>query len=110
MPPYQSGGDMIENVAWSGTTFRPSPERFEAGTPNIAGAIGFGAAIDYMMSIDREGAHAHERKLLDRMTARLSEIGGVRKRGGQSSSGVVRLHWNPPERHFRNARRLWNRD
>lgn len=78
MPPYQSGGDMIENVAWSGTTFRPAPERFEAGTPNIAGAIGFGAAIDYMMSIDREGAHAHERKLLDRMTARLSEIGGVR--------------------------------
>lgn len=78
MPPYQSGGDMIENVAWSGTTFRPAPERFEAGTPNIAGAIGFGAAIDYMASIDREGAHAHERKLLDRMTARLSEIGGVR--------------------------------
>ena len=45
MPPYQGGGDMIENVSWERTTFRPAPERFEAGTPNIAGAIGFGAAI-----------------------------------------------------------------
>ncbi len=89
MPPYQSGGDMIENVAWSGTTFRPAPERFEAGTPNIAGAIGFGAAIDYMMSIDREGAHAHERKLLDRMTARLSEIGGVRIFGSAADKVAV---------------------
>ena len=80
---------MIENVAWSGTTFRPAPERFEAGTPNIAGAIGFGAAIDYMMSIDREGAHAHERKLLDRMTARLSEIGGVRIFGSAADKVAV---------------------
>ena len=51
---------MIENVSWERTTFRPAPERFEAGTPNIAGAIGFGAAIDYMAKIDKQAAHAHE--------------------------------------------------
>ena len=50
MPPYQCGGDMIESVSWNGTTFRQSPERFEAGTPNIAGAIGFHAAIKYVNS------------------------------------------------------------
>ena len=74
MPPYQGGGDMIENVSWQKTTFRPSPERFEAGTPNIAGAVGFAAAIDYLNSIDLHGAKEHERKLLERMTAALDAI------------------------------------
>jgi cysteine desulfurase, sufS subfamily len=78
MPPYQTGGDMIENVSWSGTTFRPAPERFEAGTPNIAGAIGFGAAIDYLSNIDAAAMHKHERELLDRLTLRLSDIKGLR--------------------------------
>lgn len=64
MPPYQSGGEMIETVSFSGTTFNQLPFKFEAGTPDIAGAIAFGAAIDYLNSIDREAAVAHEQALL----------------------------------------------
>ena len=74
MPPYQTGGDMIEDVAWEGTTFRPAPERFEAGTPHIAGAIGFGVAMDYLSNLDRAAVHEHERALCRRMHERLSEI------------------------------------
>ena len=64
MPPYQSGGEMIETVSFAGTTFNQLPYKFEAGTPDIAGVIGFGAAIDYLTSIDREAAAAHEQALL----------------------------------------------
>lgn len=78
MPPYQGGGDMIENVSWGCTTFRPAPERFEAGTPNIAGAIGFGAAVDYLSGIDKKAAREHEKNLLERLSAGLSEIGGLK--------------------------------
>ncbi len=78
MPPYQCGGDMIENVSWERTTFRPAPERFEAGTPNIAGAIGFGAAIDYLSSLDIDGLRRHEHALRERLTERLLEIGGIK--------------------------------
>ncbi len=78
MPPYQTGGDMIESVSWQGTTFRPAPERFEAGTQNIAGAIGFGAAADYLMSLDLEGARKHEQALLEHLTQRLAEIDAVK--------------------------------
>ena len=74
MPPYQSGGDMIESVSWQGTTFRPAPERFEAGTPHIAGAIGLATALEYLMSIDIESAKNHEHMLLQRLTERLAEI------------------------------------
>ena len=65
MPPYQGGGEMIETVSFSGTTFNQLPYKFEAGTPDIAGAIGLGAAIDYLNSIDRKGAAAHEQALLN---------------------------------------------
>lgn len=64
MPPYQGGGEMIETVSFAGTTFNQLPYKFEAGTPDIAGAIGFGAAIDYLNSIDRNAAAAHEQALL----------------------------------------------
>jgi cysteine desulfurase/selenocysteine lyase len=64
MPPYQGGGEMIETVSFAGTTFNQLPYKFEAGTPDIAGAIGFGAAIDYLNSIDRKAAAAHEQALL----------------------------------------------
>lgn len=74
MPPYQGGGDMIDSVSWSGTTFRPSPERFEAGTPDIAGAFGFSAAIDYLRKLDIPAAREHEHRLLDQLTKRLSDI------------------------------------
>lgn len=65
MPPYQGGGEMIETVSFAGTTFNQLPYKFEAGTPDIAGAIGLGAAIDYLQSIDRAAAAEHERALLE---------------------------------------------
>ncbi len=64
MPPYQGGGEMIETVSFAGTTFNQLPYKFEAGTPDIAGAIGLGAAIDYLNGIDRVAAAAHEQSLL----------------------------------------------
>ena len=65
MPPYQGGGEMIETVAFTGTTFNQLPYKFEAGTPDIAGVIGFGAAIDYLNAMDRIAAAAHEQALLN---------------------------------------------
>jgi cysteine desulfurase/selenocysteine lyase len=64
MPPYQGGGEMIETVSFAGTTFNQLPYKFEAGTPDIAGVIGFGAAIDYLNQLDRGAASAHEQALL----------------------------------------------
>lgn len=64
MPPYQGGGEMIETVSFAGTTFNQLPYKFEAGTPDIAGVIGFGVAIDYVNNLDREAASAHEQALL----------------------------------------------
>jgi cysteine desulfurase/selenocysteine lyase len=64
MPPYQGGGEMIETVSFAGTTFNQLPYKFEAGTPDIAGAIGLGAAIDYLQSLDRIAAAEHEQALL----------------------------------------------
>jgi cysteine desulfurase/selenocysteine lyase len=64
MPPYQGGGEMIESVSFSGTTYNQLPYKFEAGTPDIAGVIGMGAAIDYLNQLDRAGAAAHEQALL----------------------------------------------
>ena len=64
MPPFQGGGEMIETVSFAGTTYNQLPYKFEAGTPDIAGVIGFGAAIDYLNSIDRKAAAAHEQALL----------------------------------------------
>ena len=58
MPPYQSGGDMIETVAFDGSTYAPLPNKFEAGTPDIAGAIGLGAAIDYVNAIGFQAIQA----------------------------------------------------
>ncbi|MGI9284626.1 MAG: aminotransferase class V-fold PLP-dependent enzyme [Pseudomonadales bacterium] len=65
MPPYQGGGEMIESVSFAGTTYNQLPYKFEAGTPDIAGAIGLAAAIDYLNALDRVAAAAHEVKLLD---------------------------------------------
>ena len=76
MPPYQFGGDMIRKVDFAGTTFREAPERFEAGTPDIAGAIGLGVALEYFMPI-QAAAHAHEQTLLATATERLKAIKGL---------------------------------
>ncbi|MFZ2507277.1 MAG: aminotransferase class V-fold PLP-dependent enzyme, partial [Steroidobacteraceae bacterium] len=77
MPPWQGGGDMILSVSFAGTTYNHLPHRFEAGTPNIAGAVGLGAAIDYLEAIGMEHIGAHERDLLGYATARLSDIPGL---------------------------------
>ena len=78
LPPYQSGGDMIEKVDFGGTTFKGLPGKFEAGTPNIAGVIGLSEAIHYLQKLDREGAMAHEEALLIQATEGLAQIDGLR--------------------------------
>ena len=79
MPPYQGGGDMILTVSFEGTTYNALPYKFEAGTPNITGAVGLGAAVDYLERIDFAAAAAHEHALLDYATERLlGEIAGAR--------------------------------
>ena len=77
MPPYQGGGDMIDRVTFEKTTYQDAPHRFEAGTPAIIEAIGFGAAVDYVESIGLENIAAHEVGLLHYATERLSEIDGL---------------------------------
>ncbi|MGF1448251.1 MAG: aminotransferase class V-fold PLP-dependent enzyme [Opitutales bacterium] len=81
LPPYQGGGDMIQNVSFEGTTFQEIPERFEAGTPHISGAIGLAEAVHYLDGIDRAAALAHEDALLAEATERILKIDGVRLMG-----------------------------
>ncbi len=78
MPPWQGGGDMIRTVAFDKTTFAAPPQRFEAGTPNIAGAIALAAAIDYVHGVGLARIHAHEQALLAYATAALQDLPGVR--------------------------------
>ena len=78
MPPWQGGGEMIEEVRIEATTYAGLPFKFEAGTPNIAGAIGLAAAIDYLETPDPGAVTAHEGELLHRATAGLQQIEGVR--------------------------------
>ncbi len=78
MLPYQTGGGAISSVTFGKTTFKPAPAKFEAGTPNIAGAIGLGAAIDYVNSLGLERIAVYEHELLEYAVTRLSEIPWVR--------------------------------
>ena len=78
MGPWQGGGDMIRTVSFEGSTWNDPPHRFEAGTPNIAGAIGLGAAIDWLLGLDLAGARAHEQALLARATDALGAVPGLR--------------------------------
>ncbi len=78
MPPYQGGGDMIRKVTFEETTFDDIPHKFEAGTPNIAGGIGLGAAIDYVNQFDRNVLKEHEDELLKYATEKLLEIDGLK--------------------------------
>ena len=78
LPVWQTGGEMIERVRFDHTTFNQLPYRFEAGTPNIAGAIGMAAAADYIQSLDRQAVAAHERHLLAQALSGLQQIEGVR--------------------------------
>ncbi|WP_322783739.1 cysteine desulfurase [Legionella sp. PATHC035] len=76
MSPYQGGGEMINYVTFDATEYAPIPHKFEAGTPNIAGVIGLGAAIDYLESLDMEAIIAYETQLLDYATAGVQSVGG----------------------------------
>lgn len=78
MPPWQGGGDMILSVSFDRTIYNELPAKFEAGTPNIAGAIGLAAAIDYFTSLDLEAMIAHEQDLLAYATERLASVQGLR--------------------------------
>jgi len=78
MPPYQGGGDMIRSVTFEETIYNDLPYKFEAGTPNIAGAIGLGAAIDYYAGFNQEAVHAHEANVLRYATDALQAVPGLR--------------------------------
>lgn len=90
MPPWQAGGEMIDRVSFSGTTFNSLPFKFEAGTPHIAGAIGLAAAIDFVMEQDRGLLASHEAVLTDYLVAGLRQILGLRLVGepGQRAGAV----------------------
>ena len=90
MPPYQGGGDMISSVTFEKTQYNVVPYKFEAGTPNITGAIGLGAAIDYLSGIDHAQMAAHEHDLLDYGTEALSQVPGLRLIGtAPQKAGVL---------------------
>jgi cysteine desulfurase/selenocysteine lyase len=78
MPPYQGGGEMIRSVTFEKTTYAPIPMRFEAGTPNIEGAVGIGAAVDYLQQLDWEAVGRHEADLLAYATEALGRVPGLR--------------------------------
>ncbi len=85
LPPYQGGGDMVENVTFEKTTYNELPFRFEAGTMNFPGAIGLGAALDYILSIGRDNIQSMEQELLDYATKILSGIDGLKIYGNSVS-------------------------
>jgi cysteine desulfurase / selenocysteine lyase len=89
MPPYQGGGDMIKSVTFARTVYADLPNKFEAGTPNIAGAIGLGAAIDYLHSVGLEAITAHEDMLLRYATEKVRQVPGVRILGNARHKSAV---------------------
>jgi cysteine desulfurase/selenocysteine lyase len=90
MPPYQGGGDMILSVTFEKTVYNKIPYKFEAGTPNIAGTIALGAAVDYLTGIGMERIAAHEDELLRYATEALSAMPGLRLVGtARERAGVV---------------------
>ena len=90
LPPYQGGGEMIKEVTFEKTTYADLPHKFEAGTPNIAGGIVLGTAIDYLNNIGFENIQQYENELLDHATKRLLEIEGLRIYGtGKNKASVV---------------------
>lgn len=92
MPPWQGGGSMIETVSFERSTFAPAPQRFEAGTPHIAGAVALATAIDYVLEIGLERIGAHEHALLARATAAVQALPGVRIIGTAAhKAGVLSL-------------------
>ncbi len=89
MPPYQGGGDMISAVSFKKTTYNVVPNKFEAGTPNIAGSVGLGAAIDYVKALDFSAVNAYESELLAYGTKALTAVPGIRIVGTASNKASV---------------------
>jgi cysteine desulfurase/selenocysteine lyase len=98
MPPYQGGGDMISSVTFEKTTYNVLPHKFEAGTPNIAGTIGFGAAIEYIDALGIDAIASYEDDLLAYATERVVEIpqvriiGTARQKAGVLSFTIAGVH------------------
>jgi cysteine desulfurase/selenocysteine lyase len=98
MPPWQGGGEMILRVTFEKTTWNELPAKFEAGTPNIAGAVGLGAAVDYLSAFDMKDIESHEQRVLEYATMRLGEIeelriiGTARKKAGVISFTLGDIH------------------
>ena len=90
MPPYQAGGDMISSVTFEKTTYNKLPYKFEAGTPHVAGAIGLGAAIEYVNGLGMDNIAAHEHELLAYATETVSAVPGIRLIGtAKEKAGVL---------------------
>jgi cysteine desulfurase/selenocysteine lyase len=90
MPPWQGGGNMIKEVTFTKTTFEGLPNKFEAGTPNIAGVVGLGAAVEYLMRTGLAAIAAYEHELLEYATAGLETIPGLRLIGtAVNKAGVL---------------------
>jgi len=90
LPPYQGGGDMIKSVSFEKTIYNDLPHKFEAGTPNIAGGIGLGSAVDYLNELDWEAIYIHEDELLTYATAEIKKIEGIRLIGtAKNKAGVL---------------------
>lgn len=89
MPPWQSGGEMIERVRIEATTYAPLPFKFEAGTPDISGAVAFAAAVDYLDQLDGDAIRSHEASLLAYASASLNQVEGLRIVGTAEAKGPV---------------------
>jgi len=89
MPPFLGGGEMIKEVRFEKTTFNDPPHKFEAGTPNIAGVVGLGAAVDYLQALGMAAIEAREQELLAYATAALSDIPGLRILGTAAEKAAV---------------------
>lgn len=89
MPPWQGGGAMIDRVTFERTTYAPAPQRFEAGTPAIVEAIGFGAAVDFVQAQGLDAIHAHEVALVAKAREALGRMNSVRPFGPEDSAGIV---------------------
>ena len=89
LPPYQGGGEMIDEVTFEKTTYADLPHKFEAGTPNICGGIAFGAALDYMNSIGFDAIEKYEEELLHYATEKLEQIEGLRIYGNNTHKTAV---------------------
>jgi cysteine desulfurase/selenocysteine lyase len=100
MPPYQGGGDMIHSVEFQKSTYKPAPHKFEAGTPDISGALGLHAAMDYLDAIGRENIWQHDRELADYAYAQLAELKSIRLFGPKKNrAGLVSFLLNDIHAH-----------